>query len=107
MNLFKDEANKEELEVELQALGSQVSYINSKSDRISNFTGISINISNLNAFKEEIKKMNIDLSILGYLDTVLVCNIVSNINNQITNLLEMIIELKKQVANYNKFLSSR
>lgn len=107
INLFEDEANKEELKVELTALGSQVLYLFNKLNNITNFTGYAIDTSSLNKFKEEIEKMNIDVSILGYFDTPLVNDIVKAINSQISNLLSMIIELKKQVSDYNKFLKSQ
>jgi len=105
MALFEDQANKEELEVELQALGNQVSYINRKLDRISHFSGYSIDTSNLNTFKTEIEKMKLDTSIIAYFETEIVDVIIRNINEQITDLLEMIIELKKQVSEYNKLLA--
>ncbi|WP_097006511.1 AAA family ATPase [Lacrimispora amygdalina] len=107
MSLFEDQANKEDLEVELQALGNQVSYINNKLDRISHFSGYSIDTSNLNSFKNEIERMKLNISTIGYFETNIVDVIIRNINEQITELLDMIIELKKQVADYNKLLAKQ
>lgn len=107
ISLFADDANKEELEVELLAFGCQVSYLKNKLDKIISFNGYSIDTSNIDEFKQEIGKMKIDESILGYFESTVTAHILDNINLQIMKLLDMIIDLKKQVSQYNKVLSSQ
>ena len=99
--------NRNELETELVKLRSEAQYLFSKLHNLAAFNGFSIDHKNMNEFQNKFQEMIIEETALDYFNTDLFLKEVRELNEQVKKVLDMIGQLKGQVAQFQSYLNQQ
>ena len=97
-------ADRSVLEMQLIKLRTEANYLSRRLFVLANFDGFSIDQSNMKEFEEKFRDMLIKEEFLDFFNTELFLNEINPLNEQVTNVLNMIGELKGEVAKFQTYL---
>lgn len=99
--------NRDELESELVKLSCEARYLFSKLHNLADFNGFTIDHKNMNEFQNKFQEMIIEETALDYFNTDLFLKEVRELNEQVKKVLDMIGQLKGQVAQFQNYLNQQ
>lgn len=107
LELLNPGSDRSVLEMQLIKLQAEASYLNNRFKTVSSFNGFTINRSNMIEFEQQFRDMVIAENALDFFKTDKFIIEVSDLNNQINNVITMIGKLKAEVAKFSKYLQGR